>query len=222
MTPNAFNSVDIHDTELGDVVAESNASAITRYLQKSMQDLLLDNVEFDPFAIAITSNRYMTASLNYEDRVQASRVAGRYFGNLALEAGEELLYVGTAFVGLTNDSGSDVRPADDPDARQVLVTHVQDLRPMHEASDVDGFVEALKQSDMRVSIASLHEGLIIDVLSDADKVIPHDQYNAISEDDRTGFTTLDSALLPEIFTGAAPSFAVIAKEADKAQAKAAV
>ena len=149
----------------------------------------------------------MSASLNYEEheeRREAAREAGRYFACTAVEAGEELLFIGATSVGINRDDNS-----------EVAFTFIQDLQPMHSVDSEDEFLPAFHESKVRMFLDELSEAGAITVVNDGDICVSQDEFKAMPEGQREGFTTASNALLLEMFVGSSYSIAYCRNQAEQ-------
>ena len=192
----------------GALIAELNESAqqsltvptsdsVGRVFHESLLRSILRKAETEGTAFAVTDQRVMTTTLNFEtheERCTAAREAGRAFSMTAVDEDESLLFIGATSVGVNRE-----------DESEVALTFVQDLRPMHSVTIEEELVPAFKNSEIRVFLDELSKSGITTV-NDGDLCIPRDEYDALSEANREGFTTAENSLLFETFLGSTFAF----------------
>lgn len=191
----------------------ATTDAVGRVFHESLLRSLIKKNEIEGTTFAVTDKRVMTASLNFEDhedRRTAAREAGRVFSVNAVELEETLLFIGATSVGINRDDDS-----------EVAITFIQDLRPMHSVTEESEFVPAFKSSEIKLFLDELSTSGRITTVNDGDLCIPYEEYQALSEDEREGFTTAQNSLLFETFIGSTYAFKYYRDKAEAVNAAAA-
>ncbi len=207
---NDFSNQLIDGTDLSAAIEETRTADIGQYFQNTLTDALADGDEPEGFAFGLTRNRAMLVSMNYEthdQRLDICRVAGRFFSNTAVDADEELLYIGTCSTGLSS-SRPDVKPSEDKYHTEVAMTTIQSLVDCYQATDVTSLAAAINSGDYLFYLDNISEGFLIDTTYKAAQVVGKDEYDALSEEEQEGKTTVINHLLNEIFIGSTYAFPV--------------
>ena len=187
------------DAQAQKVLATPTSDAVGRVFHENLLRSILRKDDYAGTAFAVTDQRLMTATLNFEthpERALAAREAGRAFSVTAVEGDERLMFIGATAVGINHAE----------DEEEVALTFVQDLRPMHSVTVEDEFIPAFKNSEVRLFLDELSKSGRITTVNDGDVCIPKEEYDSLSEANREGFTTASNSLLFESFIGATYAF----------------
>lgn len=184
----------------------NDSNVVGRVFHESLLRSLLRKAQPEGTAFAVTSNRVMTASLNFEehtDRCVAAREAGRNFAAEAVEADEQLLFVGATSVGINRDDDS-----------ECAITFIQDLQPMHTVESEGEFMPAFHESKVRLFLDELSSTGAITAVNDGDLCVSQDEYAKLPIEEREGLTTASNALLFELFIGCTYNFKFCRQKAE--------
>lgn len=152
--------------------------------------------------IAVT---FISQPTNY-DRHAASRQSGRYFAH-ALEDDEVqyIIQILPAWIGSGEDPN--VTATKDPHRREAAVCHVSDVRHIHEATDLDEYLQALKDWPNYVWQCQMREGIPTEVDFDGDRYWPTSRKDELKDDpEKDNYVYLDNYLLTQCFIGIGANF----------------